>query len=289
MPAALNMGPPATIDARRGSRNVLSIAFGRLADGVTRAQAQAELDAITGRLARDYPATNDGVSVIVDAVEDVYRAGFQQMLLLAMGGVAVVLLIACVNVANLLLARAANRSREIAIRSSLGGSRWRIIRQLFIESVLMATVAGAVGLVLAFYGVRVYSTVFLQSGVDQPPPFWFDFSMDARVYAFLALICLGASMAFGLAPALHISKTQASDVLKDASRSHTAGVRARRWTGALMVAELALTLVLLASAGLFVRSFLVVYAASRVLDTSNIMTMRLALAGQRAVQSGDVS
>jgi putative ABC transport system permease protein len=83
MPAALNMGPPATIDARRGSRNVLSIAFGRLAEGVTRAQAQAELDAIAGRLARDYPATNDGVSVIVDAVEDVYRAGFQQMLLLA--------------------------------------------------------------------------------------------------------------------------------------------------------------------------------------------------------------
>jgi predicted permease len=281
MPAALNMGPPGTIDARRGNRNILATAFGRLADGATREQAQAELDTITARLARDYPATNDGLSVAIDSVDAVYREGFQQILLLMMGAVAVVLLIACVNVANLLMARAANRSREIAIRSSLGGSRWRIVRQLFIESVLMATVAGAVGLLLAFYGVRVYSSVFLQSGVDTPPPFWFDFSMDAGVYAFLALICVVASIAFGLAPALHISKTQASDILRDASRSHTAGVRARRWTGALMVAELALTLMLLASAGLFVRSFLVVYDASHVFDTSNIMTMRLSLAGQK--------
>ena len=107
MPAALNIGAPATIDARRGARNVLTIALGRLADGAERSQAQAELDAITSRLARDYPDTNTGMSVAVDSLDELYRAGMKQMLMLVMAAVVLVLLIACVNVANLLLARAA--------------------------------------------------------------------------------------------------------------------------------------------------------------------------------------
>jgi predicted permease len=283
MPAAFNIGPPATIDARRGSRNVLTMALGRLADGAERAQAQAELDAITSRLARDYPDTNAGVSVAVESLDAMYREGMKQMLMLVMAAVVLVLLIACVNVANLLLARAANRSREIAIRASLGASRWRIVRQLLIESLMLAAVAGALGLLLSFYGVRVYSEIFTRTN-DAPSPFWWDFSIDGRVYAFLALTCVAASIVFGLAPSLHIAKTDASDVLKDASRSHTAGVRARRWTGALMVGELALTLVLLAGAALMVRSFVEVYRAGQVLDTSNIVTMRLSLAGQKYAQ-----
>lgn len=283
MPAALNLGPPATIDARRGARNVLTIAVGRLADGVDRAQAQAELDAITSRLARDYPDTNAGLSVALESLDAMYREGMKQMLLLVMAAVVLVLLIACVNVANLLLARAANRSREIAIRASLGGSRWRIVRQLLIESLMLATVAGAFGLLLSFYGVRVYSEIFTRS-IDAPQPFWWDFAIDGRVYAFLALTCAAATLAFGLAPALHVSKTDASDVLKDASRSHTAGVRARRWTGALMVGELALTLVLLAGAALMVRSFVAIYRAAQVLDTSDMVTMRLSLSGQKYAQ-----
>ena len=281
MPAAYNMGPPATLDARRGGRNVLTLALGRLADGATRSQAQAELDAITSRLARDYPDTNDGLSVAVESLDEVYRAGFQRMLLLIMGAVACVLLIACVNVANLLLARAANRAREIAIRTSLGGSRWRIVRQLFTESILLAGIAGAAGLSLAFYAVRVYSDIFLRTGPDGPAPFWLDFSIDARVFGFLAAITLGASVLFGLAPALYVSKTQSGDVLKDTGRSHTPGVRARRWTDGLMIGQLALTLVLLAGAGLMTRSFFAIYEASRVLDTSNMVTMRLSLAGQK--------
>jgi putative ABC transport system permease protein len=281
MPAAHNMGPPATIDARRGGRNVLTVALGRLADGATRSQAQAELDTITSRLARDYPDSNDGLSVAVESLDGIYRAGLQRMLLLVMGAVACVLLIACVNVANLLLARAANRAREIVIRTSLGGSRWRIVRQLFTESILLASVAGATGLLLAFYGVRVYSDIFLRTGPDGPAPFWLDFSIDARVFGFLAAITLGASVLFGLAPALYISKTQPGDVLKDSGRSHSAGVRARRWTDGLMIGQLALTLVLLAGAGLMARSFFAIHEASRVLDTSNVMTMRLSLAGQK--------
>jgi predicted permease len=283
MPAALNIGPPATLDARRGNRNVLTVAVGRLADGAERSQAQAELDAITSRLARDYPDTNAGVSVAVDSLDAIYREGMKQMLLLLMGAVVLVLLIACVNVANLLLARAVNRSREIAIRASLGGSRWRIVRQLLIESAMLATAAGAIGLMLSLYGVRVYSQIFTRT-TDMPAPFWWDFSIDGRVYAFLALTCVAASLLFGLAPALHVSRTDASDVLKDASRSHTAGVRARRWTGALMVGELALTLVLLAGAALMARSFVEAYRAAQVLDTTNIVTMRLTLAGQKYAQ-----
>ena len=283
MPGALNVGPPATIDERRGNRNVLTVAMGRLADGADRTQAQAELDAITSRLARDYPDTNAGLSVAVESLDAMYRAGMQQMLLLVMAAVVLVLLIACVNVANLLLARAANRSREIAIRASLGGSRWRIVRQLLIESLMLATVAGALGLLLSFYGVGVYSEIFNRT-IDSPKPFWWDFSIDGRVYAFLALTCVGASLVFGLVPALHIARTDASDVLKDASRSHTAGERARRWTGALMVGELALTLVLLSGAALMVRSFVEVYRAAQVLDTSNMVTMRLSLSGQKYVQ-----
>jgi putative ABC transport system permease protein len=283
MPAAFNVGPPATIDARRGSRNVLTLAVGRLADGIERSQAQAELDTITSRLAGDFPDTNAGVSVAVESLDAIYRDGMKQMLLLVMAAVVVVLLIACVNVANLLLARAANRTREIAIRASLGGSRWRIVRQLLIESLMLATVAGGLSLLLSLYGVRVYSEIFTRTS-SGPPPFWWDFSMDARVYTFLAVTCLAASLAFGLTPALHISKTDARDVLKDASRSHSAGVRARRWTGALMIGQLAMTLVLLAGAGLMLRSFVEIYRAARVLDTSNMVTMRLSLAGQKYAQ-----
>ena len=233
------------------------------------------MDAITARLARDYPATNDGISVALEPMDNVYRAPLKNMLLLVMGAVTFVLLIACVNVANLLLARSAHRSREIAIRSSLGATRWRIVRQLLIESLLLAAVAGALGFLLALYGIKMFAAALILTA-DGPPPFWLDFSIDARVYAFLAAVSLGVSILVGLAPALHISRTNTNDVLKDGGRSATSGRRVRRWSGAFLVAQLALTLMLLAGAGLMLRSFLVVYQAGRVLDTSNMITMQLA-------------
>jgi putative ABC transport system permease protein len=282
VPVAQISGPSNRVEETRGNRTVIVTAFGRLADGVRRAQAQAEVDAITGRLARDYPATNKGISVALEPIENAYWGGvLRQMLLVVMGAVSFVLLIACVNVANLLLARAVHRSREIAIRSSLGATRGRIVRQLFIESVRLAAVAGALGFVLSLYGVRIFASALVQGGVGNPPPFWMNFSIDGRVYAFLAAACLGASILFGLAPALHISKT-GNEVLKDGGRGASGGVRSRRLTGALMVSQIALTLVLLAGAGLMLRSFLVVYRAGLVLDTSNMITMRLALGGRYA-------
>lgn len=210
------------------------------------------------------------------------------MLLVVMGAVSLVLLIACMNVANLLLARAVHRSREIAIRSSLGATRGRIVRQLFVESALLAAVAGAIGFVLALYGVEIFGRAFAQElAADGPPLFWMHFSIDGRVYAFLAAVCLGTSILFGLAPALHVSKTS-NAALKDGCRGASGGLRARHWTGALMVAQFALTLVLLAGAGLLARSFLVLYQAGRVLDTSNMITMQLALSVQKYTQPPEI-
>jgi putative ABC transport system permease protein len=283
IPVGQISGSQNTIGATRGNRLVTTFAFGRLAAGMSLAQAQAEMDAITGRLARDYAASNEGISVALEPIENLYwggESGLKQMLLLVMGAVSFVLLIACVNVANLLLARAIHRSREIAIRSSLGATRWRIVRQLFVESLLLAVVAGSFGFVLSLVGVGIFSRAVAEMALDGPQPFWLTFSIDGRVFAFLAAACLGATILFGLAPALHISK-MSNDVLKDGGRGAAGGVHARRWTGVLMVTQLALTLMLLAGAGLMLRSFLVVYRAGRVLDTSGMITMRLALGPER--------
>ena len=170
-----------------------------------------------------------------------------------MGGVDFVLLIACANVANLLLSRAAHRAREIAVRASLGATRWRIVRQLLIESMLLACVAGVVGLALAVYRVRYFGVAFDAIEVASPErtmtPYWVDLALDRRVFGFVAAVCLGSSIVFGIAPALHISRTNVNGVLKEAGRGVTGSLRARRWTSGLMIGELALTLILLSARG----------------------------------------
>jgi predicted permease len=194
-----------------------------------------------------------------------------------MGAVAFVLLIACANVANLLLARSATRAREMSVRISLGATRWRIVRQLLVESVLLSIVSGLFGLALAYVGVRLFDAATQDVG----KPYWIKFTMDAQVFAFFAAVCLGTGIVFGLAPALHVSKTDLNEVLKEGGRSGSSGVRARRWTSVLIVAELALTLVLLAGAGLMMRSFLTLYRLDVGVDTAHLLTMRLALPAQK--------
>jgi predicted permease len=278
MPASYGMGQPATIDARRGNRGVTIAAYGRLAEGVTLAQADAEINAVAARLARTYPATNDGISVALEPIDRAYKGDLPRAMLLTTGAVVFVLLIACVNVGNLLLARAAVRSREMAIRSAVGATKRRILRQLFIESSVLTFVAGAIGLALAFYGTRLFANALIGTN-DGPPPFWMHFAINGRVLTMLTAICAAISVAFGLAPALHA--TPASGVLNEDSRSASVGRRRSLWTSGLLGAQLALTLILLASAALMFRSFLVVYRAGQVLDTSNLVTMRLALGNQR--------
>ncbi|HEV3060002.1 MAG TPA: ABC transporter permease [Vicinamibacterales bacterium] len=269
----LSQLPPEIRNAKRGVRNFQ--AFGRLGPGVTAAQARSELDNISGRLAREFPETNKDIRPTVMTFNERQSGPEVRLIFLSlMGAVAFVLLIACANVANLLLARSASRSREIAVRVSLGASRWRIVRQLLVESLLLALAAGAVGFGLSVFGVRLFDAITSDVG----KPYWMKFTMDRTVLAFLAVVCVGTGVLFGLAPALHVSRTDVNEVMKEAGgRSGTGGMRARRWTSALIVLEIVLTLVLLAGAGFMMRSFMALYGMDLGFDTSRLLTMQLYL------------
>jgi predicted permease len=248
--------------------------IGRLKPDVSITQASAELATIGKALQTQYPDTNKDMTPAVMNLNDRFNGGpIKTVFLSLMGAVAFVLLIACANVANLLLARSAQRAREISVRVALGATRWRIVRQLLLESVLLSIVAGVFGLGLSIVGVRLFDAATQDAG----KPYWMVFSMDASVFAFLASICLATGILFGLAPALHVSKTDLNDVLKEGGRGNAGGVRARRWTSALIVVELALTLVLLAGAGFMMRSFLALYTMDLGFETTPLLTMRLNL------------
>jgi putative ABC transport system permease protein len=250
------------------------MAYGRLADGATLEQARSEMKNIAAQLANQYQDSNKDLTAQVTPFLDfVIGPQIKTMFWALMGAVAFVLLIACSNVANLLLARAADRSREIAVRVALGASRWRVVRQLLVESVLLAVVSGIVGLGLGYMGIQWFDGESQNIG----RPYWMKFDMDARVFAFFAVVCVATGILFGLAPALHISKTNVNDIMKEGGRSGSGGVRARRWTAALIVAELTLTLVLLAGAGFMMRSFLALYRMDLGIDSSRVLTMRLSL------------
>lgn len=246
------------------------LVYGRLADGVTVEQARSEMKNIAAQLANQYQDSNKDLTAQVTPFLDfIIGPQIKTMFWALMGAVAFVLLIACSNVANLLLARAADRSREVAVRVALGATRWRVVRQLLVESVLLALVSGIVGLGLGYMGIRWFDGESQNIG----RPYWMTFDMDARVFAFFAVVCVATGIIFGLAPALHISKTNVNEIMKEGGRSGSGGVRARRWTGALIVAELTLTLVLLAGAGFMMRSFVNLYKLEVGIDTSKILTM----------------
>jgi predicted permease len=270
---------PGLSTTRRDARSLGVTA--RLRPGVTAEQARLALTPVAERLAREYPDTNRGVAVTVSGPLDNARRFSRPLLLTMLGGVGFVLLIGCANIATLMLARAASRAREIAIRASLGATRWRIVRQLSIESILLSVIAGVIGLLLSQWGVRYFGVSFNAIEIGAPgagvPPYWVDLSMDRTVFAFVAAISLGSSVLFGLAPALHISKADVNDVLKESGRAGGGVGRVRRWTSALMVAELALALVLLSGAGLLVRSFLAHISTNLVIEVGHLATARLTL------------
>lgn len=261
------------LEAQKRNARPLNL-FGHLAPGVTRDQAQSELITISRRLEAENPDTNKDIQARVQTFNEQQNGGpIRTVFLSLMGAVAFVLLIACANVANLLLSRATNRAREISVRVSLGASRWRVVRQLLMESVMLSVIAGLAGLGIAMIGIRLFD----RATQDVGRPYWIQFTMDGTVFAFFALVCLGTGIIFGLAPALHAAKTDVNEVLKEGGRSGTAGVRARRLTGALMIAELTLTVVLLAGAGFMMRNFLTMYRLDLGIETSHLSTMALAL------------
>jgi predicted permease len=256
----------------RGRRNI--DVFGRLAAGVTIERAEADLARIMARLAREFPATNANVGPIVRPFRDLTTSGpIRTVFTGLMGAGFFLLLIASANVANLLLARGAARVREMTVRLSLGATRRRLVRQLLAESLLVALLAGIAGLALAAVGVRLFQL----SAADTGAPYWVEVPLDATVFAFVAVVCLGVTMLCGLAPALYASKAAPAPLLGNLARGGAPALHGGRWTDGFVVAQLALSLTLLAAAGLWVRH---VHAFARLdpgVDTSGLIAARVGL------------
>lgn len=248
---------------------------GRLQDGVTRQQAATEIDGLARRTIAAHPAEEkDVIGGNVETLLERFLGGAARpMFVTIMGAVIFVLLIACANVANLLLSRAMYRAREVAVRYSLGATRWRIVRQLLIESIALSTMGGLVGLVLAGAGVQAFDAAIQTS----QPPYWLRFTIDYRVLAYAAGVCVATGILFGLAPALHVSRDNQHDTLKEGARGSTGNRRAGRFGNGLVVAELALTVVLLCGAGLMLRSFVALYAIEPGFQMDGLTRMRMQL------------
>ncbi len=268
--------PLAQLPSRTGPLSTRSLqVIGRLADGVTIEQARVELASINQPLAEAFPERNaNGPPYVMPYGEwTIDGAEIPFLFLLLQGAVVLVLLIGCANVAGLLLARSAHRAHEVAVRVSLGASRRRVVRQLLVESVLLALIAGLAGVGVAVVGVRWADAALRNVGL----PSYMAFTLDGTVVAFMAAVCLATGIIFGLVPALHASKIDVHEVLQEGGRSGTGGLRARRWSSVLIVAEIALTVVLLAGAGFMMRSFLTYYRIDVGIDTSRLLTMKLSL------------
>jgi putative ABC transport system permease protein len=247
--------------------------FARVKQGTTVEQARAELEGIVARLAEEYPAANAGWTVQVEPLHERVVGNVREALWVLMGVVGFLLLIACANVANLLLARAASRRQEIAVRSALGAGRGRLVRQLLTESLLLGLAGGGLGLLFAAWGVELL--VALSPGNI---PRLDEAGLDARVLAFTFGVSVLTGVVFGLLPALSASKTDLAESLKEGgTRGSTAGQRASRLRGSLVVAEIAVTAVLLAGAGLMVRSFMAIEAVDPGFRPERILTFDFAL------------
>ncbi len=256
----------------RHNRNIS--VFGRLASGVNWTRASAEMAAISRELQAAYPEQNKNIEARLMTFNERFNGGPIRLIFLSLlGAVGFVLLIACANVANLLLARSAYRAREMAVRTALGASRGRIVRQLLIESVLLACLGGVLGLSLTAIGVRLFDAAV--AGVGKP--YWIVFNLDLAVFGYFAAICLATGIVFGLAPALQVSKTNLNDLMKEGGRGQSGGARARWLTSGLVVAELTLTLALLTGAGLMARSFLKLYSLDLGFETNHLLSLRTQL------------
>jgi putative ABC transport system permease protein len=253
--------------------------IGRLQPGVTVTQANAELTALTTRLKTQYGVTNsDEVGNARPLREEFLGNDVKLVVSAMMGAVTFVLLIAVANVANLMLTRAAGRQRELAIRAAIGAGRFRIVRQLLTEAVIVALVAGLVAIPLAWEGLRLVS-----SGIppENPIPYYMQWSLDTPTMLYTAVISLLTGALFGLAPALQASRGQLTEALKEGARGASGGARHNRLRSALVVAEVALSLVLLVGASLFVLTFVGLRHLPVGFDPSKILTMRFYLPGTR--------
>jgi putative ABC transport system permease protein len=271
-PQQSQLWAPLVFDAateRRDNRYVSAIA--RLKPGVPISQAQAELNTINQRLAQSYGETNTGWSVQLFNLRDRLVSGIKTSLLVLLGAVAFVLLIACANVANLLLSRAAARQKEMAVRNALGASRWRIVRQLLTESLVLSLIGGVLGL-----GLSVWLTRLLVAVSPANSPRFEEIGIDRRVFLFTLGVTLLTGLVFGVAPALQTSKSDLNKDLKESGRRGS-GERHNRLGSLLIVSEVALSFMLLVGAGLLVKSFMRLRDVNPGLNPNNVLTFRMGL------------
>jgi putative ABC transport system permease protein len=256
--------------AQRGNHFLEVIA--RLKPGFTLKQAQAEMDTIAARLAQTYPDYNTRIGAVVVPLHEQVVGDIKPALLILLGAVGFVLLIACANVANLLLARAAVRQKEIALRLALGASRSRLTRQFLTESVLLAVFGAGLGLLLALGGIRILKT-FVPATISQVQTI----NIDARVLIFTALVAVVTGIGFGLAPAFQASHLNLNDTLKEGGRDAGGGSKGNRLRSVLVIGEVAVSFVLLIGAGLLIKSFFHLRNLEPGFRADHLLTMKVDL------------
>jgi predicted permease len=256
--------------ANRGSHFLAVV--GRLKDGVPLEQATTQLAGVAARLEKEYPNQQTGRSVRVRALREDLVGDVRPTLLILFGAVAMVLLIACANMANLLLARAAVRQREVAIRLALGATRTRLVRQFLVESLVLSLAGAAVGLLLARWGLAALTPL-----AERALPIFHEFPLDGRVFGFLLAISLLSGLAFGIVPALQASRGDVRDTLADGGGKMTGSRRQQAFRSGLVVFEIAVSLVLLVGAGLLLRGFLRLSGTEPGLAADHVLTAHLPL------------
>ncbi|MCA1635944.1 MAG: ABC transporter permease [Acidobacteria bacterium] len=248
--------------------------FGLLKRGVSVERARAEMNAIAERQQQQYPDTNTGRTTFVEPLRDSFVRGSRMYLIIMMWSVGFVLLIACANVANLLLVRGASRRRELAIRLALGAGRWRVIRQLLTESLLLALIGGALGVLLSVWGIEFISKGILPT-YTQYIAGWRKLGLDAEVMGFTLLASILTGVVFGLAPALQTTRVNFNESLKEGSKGAGGGRSRNLMRSVLVVVEITFSLVLLIGAGLMIRSFVELLRADLGVKADNVLTLEL--------------
>jgi putative ABC transport system permease protein len=265
------------IDRQERTSRSISL-LGHLTDGRTLNEAQLELRAFASRLRDEYPDDYTSIDAIAIPYHDrLIHPQVQQIVLVLFGAGLAVLFLACANVANLLLARAANRQQEIATRVALGASRGQITRQLLIESLLLGTVSGAVALALSYGAIRVFSAAVGATN----PPVWLRFDVDWNVFLFVTAVSVVSSLGTALLPAAHAARQEPQVGLQPGRGTVAQGRQARRWSATLVAVEVALTLVLLVGAGLMMRAFWSLFSTEIGIGTRGLTVFRLDLGGPR--------
>lgn len=266
----VSMAFPADEAAQRGNHFLEVIA--RLKEGATVGQARAEMETIAARLAQQYPEENTRIGAVVTPLHEELVGDVRPALLVLLGAVGFVLLIACANVANLLLARTAARQKEIALRLVLGAERSRLTRQFLTESVLLGAFGGLAGLGAGYAGLRI-----LGRFVPETMPQAASIGLDAHVLLFTALIAVVTGLIFGLAPAMQASRSNLNDTLKESARDSAGGVRGHRLRNLLVVIEVAVSFTLLIGAGLLINSFVHLRRLDPGFLTDHVLTMKISL------------